>query len=149
MKNPGKLTISAFFEKDHGEIDAILAAVDFVVPAAGLVKLKEFDRRLERHIVWEEDVLFPAAARVERGLAQGPIAVMKLEHVEIRASKALALDRMNAGDGEGARSFIQRMLAVLEGHNMKEERILYPACDDLIPAEEAGRILELLAGSPG
>ena len=48
-------SISAFFEQDHREIDAIFASVNFDSPAEALVKFKEFDRRLERHINWEED----------------------------------------------------------------------------------------------
>ena len=81
------MTISEFFATDHDEIDAILAAVNFDAPVEALARLKEFDRRLERHIVWEEEVLFPAAARAEPGLGRGPIAVMKMEHVEIRDAK--------------------------------------------------------------
>ena len=146
--NPGKRTVSAFFEKDHDEIDALLAAVDFKDAAAALPKLQEFDRRLERHIVWEEEVLFPAAARAEPELARGPIAVMRLEHVDIRAGKSRALECLRKADGAGARSRIDEMLAVLSGHNMKEEHMLYPACDELIPAEEVGRILDLLEASP-
>jgi iron-sulfur cluster repair protein YtfE (RIC family) len=144
--NTEKTTISAFFAKDHDEIDAILAAVDFKNPAAALPKLREFDQRLERHIVWEEEVLFPAAARAEPRLGQGPIAVMLMEHVAIRAAKSKALDCLAKADGAGARGRIEEMLAVLSGHNMKEEHMLYPACDDLIPAEETERILALLAG---
>jgi iron-sulfur cluster repair protein YtfE (RIC family) len=142
------MTISEFFATDHDEIDAILAAVNFDAPVEALARLKEFDRRLERHIVWEEEVLFPAAARAEPGLGRGPIAVMKMEHVEIRDAKARALERLKESDGGGAREFIRRMIAVLADHNGKEEGILYPACDELIPAEEAGRILGLLASSP-
>jgi regulator of cell morphogenesis and NO signaling len=146
--NAENRTISAFFEKDHDEIDAILAAVDFKDAAAALPKLQEFDRRLERHIVWEEDVLFPAADRAAPQLGRGPIAVMLMEHVEIRAAKVRASECLRKGDGAGAQSYIAKMLTVLSGHNMKEEQMLYPACDQALPAEEVERMIELLESSP-
>lgn len=140
-------TISGFFAKDHDEIDAILSRADFRDPAAALPILKEFDYRLERHIIWEETVLFPAAARVDPGLAQGPIPVMLSEHVAIREAKAKALERLGKGDGLGALARIQEMLVILAAHNAKEERIIYPSCDRLIPKDEAESLLAVLASS--
>lgn len=141
------LTISAFFAKDHDEIDSILARVDFRDPAAGLPVLKEFDYRLERHIIWEETVLFPAAGRAEPTLARGPIPVMLQEHVQIRTAKAKVMELMEKGDGVGALARIQEMILVLSDHNMKEENILYPSCDRMIPKDEAASLLAVLASS--
>lgn len=140
-------TISGFFEKDHDEIDAILARADFRDAAAALPILKEFDYRLERHIIWEETVLFPAAARAEPALAQGPIPVMLHEHIAIRAAKARALECLRKGDGLCALTRIQEMLVILAAHNAKEESVLYPSCDRLIPKQEAQSMLALLASS--
>jgi len=140
----GAETISGFFERDHDEIDALLAAVDFERPADALPRLLEFDRRLERHIAWEEELLFPAAARLAPPLADGPIAVMRQEHRSIRAHKLEALAALRAGDGSGAKRGVERMLEVLGPHNRKEERILYPMCDDLLAGAEAGRILAVV-----
>lgn len=140
-------TISGFFAKDHDEIDAILSRADFRDPAAALPILKEFDYRLERHIIWEETVLFPAAARVDPALAQGPIPVMLHEHIVIRAAKAKALESLRRGDGMAAMTRIQEMLVVLAAHNAKEESILYPSCDRLIPRDEAASLLSVLASS--
>jgi regulator of cell morphogenesis and NO signaling len=134
-------TISGFFEQDHDEIDEILASVDFERPAEALPRLKEFDERLERHIVWEESVLFPAAARLAPPLADGPIAVMREEHKLIRRHKLEALDALRAGDGRAAKRGIASMLDVLRDHNMKEERMLYPTCDRVLAGEEADRVL--------
>ena len=140
----GEETISGFFEKDHDEIDAILTAVDFERSAEALPRFAEFDRRLERHIVWEESVLFPAAARLAPPLAGGPIAVMLEEHKIIRRHKKEGLDALRAGDGPGAKRSVERMLEVLGEHNIKEERMLYPTCDRVLAGEEAGRILAVV-----
>ena len=131
--------ISGFFEKDHDEIDQILATVDCARPGEALPRFEEFDRRLERHIVWEESLLFPSAVDAAPHLEQGPVGMMKMEHVRIRASKAEAVRCLRGGDAAGARRAIEEMLEALGPHNMKEERILYPLCDQLLagPAAEA------------
>lgn len=140
-------TISGFFAKDHDEIDAILARADFRDPAAALPIVKEFDYRLERHIIWEETVLFPAVARVDPALAQGPIPVMLREHIAIRTAKAKALERLEQGDGLGAMTRIQEMLVILAAHTANEERLIYPSCDRLIGKDETASMLALLASS--
>lgn len=136
--------ISDFFKKDHDEIDALLSAVDFDRPKEALPLFAEFDRRLERHIVWEEDILFPAAARLAPPLAHGPIAVMLEEHILIRKDKREALERLRAGDGPGAKRCVAAMLEVLGGHNMKEEQILYPTCDRVLAGAQAARVMDVV-----
>ena len=138
------MTISGFFEKDHDEIDAILTLVNFSDAKGGLAKLEEFSSRLERHIVWEEDILFPAVARVAPQFEQGPISVMLMEHVGIRGRKKDALGALRAGDGRRAKGFIDEMLGILGPHNMKEEHILYPACDQLLAGAPAEEILAIV-----
>lgn len=127
-------TISAFFENDHREIDAILERTAFDSPNA-IVDFSEFDARLERHIRWEEELLFPAVAAKAPPLEMGPIRVMKMEHVAIRQHKAAALAALKAGDGASAKSHSDAMVQVLTSHNHKEEHVLYPACDQMLAAE--------------
>lgn len=142
-------SLAGFFEADHDEVDALLESVPFEDPAAALPLLREFDRRLERHIVWEEELLFPAAAQAAPMLGAGPIPVMLDEHSEIRAAKAAALAALERGDGAAARRAIERMTAVLAPHNRKEEMILYPACDDAVPDAAARAVLERVLREAG
>ncbi len=134
-------SISAFFEKDHREIDPLLEAVDYGAPRESCGAFHEFDARLERHIQWEENVLFPAVGAKAPPLKLGPIRVMLMEHEEIRADKAAALRALKAGDGARAKKAADTMLAVLASHNAKEERILYPACDSCFSEAEAEALL--------
>lgn len=136
--------ISDFFQNDHREIDALLAAVPFEEPRKAVAAYEDFDRRLERHIIWEEEILFPAVCRKEACLEQGPVAVMRQEHVEIRRLKAAALEALRAGDGATARLRTEDMLDVLKPHNMKEEQILYPTCDELLGESEREGVLASL-----
>ena len=77
--------ISAFFENDHREIDAILERTAFDSPNA-IVDFSEFDARLERHIRWEEELLFPAVAAKAPPLEMGPIRVMKMRILPISST---------------------------------------------------------------
>lgn len=146
MKNEPN-AIAAYFERDHDEIDALLASVDFSDHTSALPRLAEFDRRLERHIVWEEGTLFPAAARVAPALQEGPIAVMKMEHVSIRRLKQAALDALRRGDAAAAQRLVAEMLSVLSPHNMKEEHMLYPACDQFLAGPAARAVLDEIKAS--
>lgn len=135
-------TIASYFGRDHDAIDALLAAVEFADPQAALPRLAEFDRRLEQHIVWEEETLFPSVARVVPALEQGPIAVMKMEHVRIRTLKKEALDALRRNDGAAAKDFVTEMLKVLGPHNMKEEHVLYPSCDRFLSGSDTLAVLD-------
>jgi iron-sulfur cluster repair protein YtfE (RIC family) len=138
-------TISEFFEIDHREIDAIFDRVAFEKGAGAVPVFEEFDRRLERHIGWEEDILFLAVGKAAPQLEAGPLRVMRSEHKEIRSHKAGALAALRQGNADAARSAAERMKEVLTQHNMKEERILYPACDEVITPAERAELLSRLA----
>lgn len=141
MPSPTQETISSFFENDHREIDAILKRVNFEKPKEALPIFEEFNQRLERHIVWEEEILFPAVGGKNPMLAQGPVRVMRMEHQAIRENKAKALQALREGNGSQAKASTEAMLDVLGDHNVKEEQILYPACDQFLTAEETVTVL--------
>lgn len=137
-------TISEFFENDHREIDAILEGTVFDAPSA-LADFSAFDARLERHIRWEEEHLFPAAIEKAPPLAMGPIRVMRLEHQAIREHKAAALAALKAGDAALAKARCEELVQALTGHNHKEEAMLYPACDQLLASEAPALLAKLTA----
>lgn len=143
--------VGSYFGRDHDEIDVILGylrkdlrAGDSHRTAARL--FDEFNARLERHIRWEEEILFPAVEARQPFLADGPGRVMRLEHEEIRRLKAIAAKHLHektpTADGIArAAESIEGMTAVLVGHNHKEESVYYPTADQVFAEEEAGEIL--------
>lgn len=133
--------ISQFFERDHRQIDVLLGAVDYRTPRESYEPFHEFHMRLERHIHWEEGVLFPAVAEKTPELETGPIRVMLGEHEKIRLHKSAALRALKKGEGAGAQYAARAMLSILGDHNAKEERILYPACDSCFSDAEADALL--------
>lgn len=95
----------------------------------------EFKTGLERHIVWEEEILFPAFEEKLNQLRDGPTAVMRLEHQEIRRhldtiAGKLAEENFETEEEE------QGLESVLCQHNRKEEGILYPMMDQVFSEQE-------------
>lgn len=130
--------ITAYFEADHDRLDSLLKKfretkrADFKTAKP---YFREFFKGLRRHIVWEEDVLFPFFEKMS-GVTMGPTAVMRQEHRIIGG----ILDRIHAkvrAADPNSDSEENELLTVLEPHNHKEEHILYPAIDQLAGDDHA------------
>jgi len=151
-------TIQAFFEEDHREIDKLVVALVEDMKAAtanpdsnvgSLVsQLEEIDRRLERHIDWEEDILFPAVEEVEPHLRDGPGHVMRVEHNEIRDLKESSLSHLRDGAVALALRDLEGAIDILEDHNQKEELIYYPTADQFLDGDAARQLLEQVRATP-
>ncbi len=159
----GEASVGGYFGRDHDEIDVLLeyARRDLraarqsggAPPATLLPYFEEFQRRLERHIRWEEELLFPAVESGAPGLAAGPGRVMRLEHQEIRRIHArlseLLREPASAGRLSGSpEELLKELLSVLAAHNMKEEAVYYPLADRRLSREESGRLLSQVRLTP-
>jgi uncharacterized protein (DUF2249 family)/hemerythrin-like domain-containing protein len=130
---------------DHDRLDALEAAAFVAVyggDGATATKLyAEFACGLERHIGFEEDVLFPVFER-KAGLDStcGPTAVMRQEHAEIR----FLLHAIGQSIGRPATDLEplrRRFHDVIGEHNEKEEAILYPGTDRMLTPEESDAVV--------
>ena len=148
-------TISAFFQQDHHEIDALyrdaLERAREGETGRALSTFDEYDRSLERHIRWEEDLVFPAFEEASGLRGEGPTEVMRAEHREIRGLKLELRAQIAALRGPADRSAslwgtARSLERVLGEHNAKEETILYLACDQGVPREKKQGILRRVAG---
>ncbi|MCC7343822.1 MAG: hemerythrin domain-containing protein [Deltaproteobacteria bacterium] len=142
--------ITQFFERDHDRLDALFGQFqkgkrsDF--PAAKRA-FKEFLTGLQRHIVWEEELLFPAFEQATGMRNVGPTAVMRMEHRQIHQCLEEIHQKVRVQDPESDAEEA-RLLAVLGQHNMKEEQILYPAIDRMVAPEVRAKLLaEVQAGA--
>ncbi len=95
----------------------------------------EFRSGLERHIVWEEDILFPAFEARTGMHEAGPTVVMRMEHRQIRELLAEIAQALEAGRTD-TDTLEQDLLQVLGVHNSKEEGILYPWIDRELSDDE-------------
>jgi len=125
-------TLTECLQTDHRRLDAILAECKALAIAgrfaAATDRFMTFRHGLSRHIDAEEDVLFPALAE-HAPHAAGPMNVMRAEHGRIRELMSTLAGALAASD-PAWRSVVDALEEILSGHNMKEERVLYPIADE-------------------
>ncbi|MDD5216574.1 MAG: hemerythrin domain-containing protein [Candidatus Omnitrophica bacterium] len=142
--------ISKYFQDDHNRLDGLfrtyqtlkLSAVKQAVDA-----FKTFQWGLERHIVWEEELLFPLFEAKTGMRDSGPTVVMRMEHREIRETLSAIREKV---ERQNLRTEIEEatLLTVLGAHNQKEETILYPMTDHLANDAERADIFERMKQYP-
>lgn len=126
-------TATLFLTDDHHACDALWAEVEataeHAAPAALRTGFERFAEAMARHFDFEEAVLFPAFEAATGMTHGGPTFVMRSEHAQMRRvlegmADDVAADRrdtlLDAGD---------TLLMLIQQHNLKEEHMLYPACD--------------------
>ena len=74
-------------------------------------------------------------------MTQGPTQVMRGEHADMRATLAQLRAALASHDLDEFGGEAETLLIMMQQHNMKEENILYPMCDQHL----AGETPELLA----
>ena len=135
-------SILQHYAEDHQQLDTLfhqfqtLKATD---PFAAQKAFQNFKTGLERHIAWEEQILFPSFDRRFGHFQDGPTRVMCWEHQQIRQyldAIALKLNRQDFATEEEEMA----LEAVLCPHNQKEESILYPMLDQMVGGEERAEI---------
>ncbi len=95
-----------------------------------------FDEFLEAHFVLEEERLFPALEKAI-GSSDGPTAVMREEHRQIRALREELRSDLRRADTQAALAVIDTLIVLIQQHNIKEENVLYPMCGGSIPDLDA------------
>ena len=126
---------------DHDRLDEVFHQFQLVKPHSRTRALKyfeEFRSGLERHIVWEEEIVFPAFEQ-KTGNSGGPTEVMRWEHRQIRGYLSAIAEKLACGDDDTADDELG-LVAVLCPHNHKEEGILYPMIDRVTGPDERKRL---------
>jgi len=143
-------TISAFYEEDHDRLEELFKTFQ-QLKLSNFTKakeaFKEFKVGLQRHIVWEEDLLFPLWEE-KTGMSEGgPTFVMRNEHRQIGQQLEAIHDKV-AEENPDSDQEEQALLNILGSHNMKEERVLYPAIDQVTTQEERETIFRNMKNIP-
>lgn len=109
-RSPKPFDLAAYLGRDHAVIEATLGgALAGDCPYAGWLRAT-----LERHLHIEEELLFPAY--LAAGGREAWVKGLKLEHVWLR-------QYLGELDRAGSR---RKFLRLLDGHDEKEERVIYP-----------------------
>lgn len=144
-----KVTVSQYFEADHDRLDELfrnfqkLKTTDY--PKAKEF-FKEFKFGLQRHIVWEEDILFPLFEE-KTGASSGPTYVMRQEHREIGKQLEEIHKKVQVAD-PNSDAEERKLLDVLSLHNQKEENILYPAIDHCVTDMDTQEVFNSMQNIP-
>jgi hemerythrin-like domain-containing protein len=127
-----ELMANAFEAEGRIEPRAAGRAVEF---------LREYADRL--HHGKEEATLFPAMEA--RGIPSevGPTAVMRREHTMGRAFTADMADALGADDAPAFVAAAREYVALLREHIQKEDQVLFPMADGLLPPEEQARLADV------
>ena len=101
---------------------------DFVMAAKFFHR---FRQALKRHIVWEEEILFPIFEDLNKSRGKELTKKMRQEHDEIEAalnSLAAEIDNKNLQTQKEE----EKLIRAFKNHNEHEERDFYPALDNLV-----------------
>lgn len=136
-------TISEFYAQDHDRLDQLF--LDFQKSKReSYPHAKEyfvaFKFGLQRHIIWEEQVLFPFFEQATGMKDHGPTVVMRHEHRIIGECLENLHKKVQKAD-PNSDAEEEALLAALKTHNFKEESILYPMIDRF--AAKSGALAEL------
>jgi len=150
---------TALLSDEHRVIERVLAAVERLTqrPAGEAVeswkKALDFIRHFadQCHHFKEEQVLFPAMEAHGIPSEGGPIGMMLLEHEEGRSYvRAMfdALAKIEARDASAQSALFEnarQYLRLLREHIQKEDEILFPMAENVIPADEQRNLLSRFA----
>jgi len=144
---------------EHRVIERVLTALDeltrrpVVESAAHWEKALEFFRNFadKCHHFKEEKVLFPAME--EQGIPAdgGPIGMMLMEHEQGRAyvrAMSACIARVQSQDRAAIDSLLgdaKAYIRLLREHIQKEDEILFPMADNVIPPDEHKHLLNSFA----
>lgn len=132
------LTVTEYYGQDHQRLDELLRRFEHLKDAdlslAGCL-FAEFKAGLERHIGWEEQILFPLFEAKTGMRDDGPTEVMRWEHRQILGLLAEIQARVAQRQAAPGPAVVA-LEDLLRQHNQKEEQILYPVTDELLSMSE-------------
>ena len=141
-------TILEFMSVDHDRLDNKIR----MYSTEKLVDIERaksiflfFKSELERHIIWEEDILFPVFERKTGIKDGGPTSVMRMEHIQIKDHLQKIQRKLRAKKIQDPCGEEVALFKLLESHNQKEENILYPGIDNLTSEQEKDQMIKQIS----
>ena len=128
-------SILNFMTQDHRHCDDSYAAAEEKVAAGQWDEAGQswtiFRNAVETHLKREEGILFPAF-ETQTGNTQGPTAMMRMEHEQMRSLVAEMDEAITARNADSFLGLAETLMILTQQHNMKEEQILYPMIDQVL-----------------
>jgi len=125
-------SIREFMADHHRQCDDNFAVVEQAIAKADWTAADQafaaYRRAMVAHFTVEEATLFRQFEE-KTGMTRGPTQVMRAEHAQILELIEAAAGALAARDAEDYSGYAETLLIMTQQHNMKEENILYPMCD--------------------
>ncbi len=138
-------SIKEFLTEDHGRCDELFANMEDAV-ANSIESAKdayeEFAKNTEKHFQMEERVMFLEFEQ-KTGMTQGPTAIMRHEHTQMRGLLEEMRKAIEAKDKDKFFGNSETLMILMQQHNMKEEQMLYPMAQQHLSAD-AERIIDMM-----
>lgn len=138
-------SITDHMTQDHRRCDDMFTATETAVSEGNWLAATEswhdFEQTIEQHLKSEEEVLFPAF-ELATGNAGGPTSVMLMEHQQMRQLFGQIDTALSNQDADVVLGLTETLMILMQQHNMKEEQILYPMSQQVLP--DAAATLQLM-----
>ena len=130
-------TIKEYLTSDHRRCDDIFAAMEEKA-SNSLIDTKEIAKEfiadMEHHFQMEERVMF-LEFETKTGMTQGPTAMMRQEHTQMRSLMTQMCEAIDANNKDKFFGLSETLMILLQQHNMKEEQMLYPMAEQHLSTE--------------
>jgi iron-sulfur cluster repair protein YtfE (RIC family) len=139
-------TITSYYEHDHDRLDELFKkyqSLKNIDITKSKVFFNEFKEGLQRHIRWEEEILFPLFEAKTGMFTNGPTEVMRMEHRAIEKYLKSINEKVSVAN-TATEDEEQMLLQTLGAHNEKEEQILYPMIDRSIMEQERDTVFQTM-----
>ncbi|MEA2099853.1 MAG: hemerythrin domain-containing protein [Campylobacterota bacterium] len=138
-------TIKEYLSSDHSRCDELFAKMEEMATKS-LSDAKEscieFQKETERHFQMEERVMF-LEFETKTGMTQGPTAMMRQEHIQMRSLMTQMCEAIDADNKDKFFGLSETLMILLQQHNVKEEQMLYPMAQQHLMAE-SDRIVSMM-----
>ncbi|MES3022928.1 MAG: hemerythrin domain-containing protein [Pseudomonadota bacterium] len=128
-------TLSGYLAEDHRHCDTLMRRAGACALHGQWPQARDataaFQNALERHLMVEERILFPAFEQAI-GHAASPTGAMRAEHLRIRAVAQRMADSVQARDRDAFATHAEVLLLALHQHAEKEEGVLYPMIERVL-----------------
>ncbi|RLB76611.1 MAG: hemerythrin domain-containing protein [Deltaproteobacteria bacterium] len=138
-------TIKEFLTADHSKCDDLFAKMEEKAGeslTAARELCQDFRNETERHFQMEERVMFLEFEN-KTGMTQGPTAMMRQEHTQMRALMSQMLEAIDADNKDKFFGLSETLMILLQQHNMKEEQMLYPMAQQHLSGE-SDRVVDMM-----
>jgi len=146
---PVDASVDDALTEDHVRLDGLFSGLRSAVarrdPGAAAAQ-DAFERRLFRHMTWEEEILFPALRAAAARYPERKIESLVIDHARIREKLLDLAAQLRGSAWIEAGQAVEDLWALLEGHNRDEEKGVYSDADRMIPAAERVRLLSRWRG---